>query len=156
MISVQTQIEIQGDLSLANISRELDKVNIPKEILKSALGNLQDGLVWDLCGPEYERNPNKRFSRAGTTKRTLLTRHGEIEFKLARVHDLQNDCYFRPLLLYVGVLPKKRIVDDLTIECAEVATYLTYRDSKTVIENLTNAGFQGAGFMIVCSELVTS
>jgi hypothetical protein len=55
------------------------------------------------------------------------------------VHDLRNDCYFRPLLVYVGVLPRQRIVDDLVLECAELATYLTYRDSKMMIENLTNA-----------------
>jgi hypothetical protein len=68
-----------------------------------------------------------------------LTRHGKVEFKLTKVRDLENDSIFRPLLVYVGVEPKKRIVDDLVFECAEVATYLTYRDSKTVIENLTNA-----------------
>jgi len=45
----------------------------------------------------------------------------------------------RPLLLYVGVESRKRIVDDLVFECAEAATYLTYRDSKIVIENLTSA-----------------
>jgi hypothetical protein len=39
--------------------------------------------------------------------------------------------------LYVGVEPRKRIVEDLVFECAETATYMTYRDSKTVIENLT-------------------
>jgi transposase-like protein len=139
MISVQTQIEIKGDLSLANISRELDQVNLPKQILKSAIEKLQASLVLDLCGPEYERTSNRRFRRAGTTSRTLLTRHGKLEFRLVKVHDLENDCYFRPLLVYVGVLPKKRIVDDLTLECAEVATYLTYRDSKTVIESLSNA-----------------
>lgn len=55
------------------------------------------------------------------------------------MHDLRNDSYFRPLLVYVGVLPRQRIVDDLVLECAELATYLTYRDSKTVVENLTNA-----------------
>ena len=59
----------------------------------------------------------------------------------------------RPLLLYVGVEPKKRIVDDLVFECAEAATYLTYRDSKTVIENLTNARFHGVGFMNVFKEV---
>jgi len=42
MVSVQTQIEIQGDLNLANISRKLDEVNIPKEILKSVLTKLQE------------------------------------------------------------------------------------------------------------------
>lgn len=139
MISVQTQIEIQGDLSLANISRELDEVNIPKEILKSAIVKLQDELLVDLCGPIYLRDPNRKFSRAGSTSRTLKTRHGQIEFKLAKVRCLENDCIMRPLLLYVGVEPKRRIVDDLVFECAEIATYLAYRDSKTVIENLTNA-----------------
>jgi len=39
----------------------------------------------------------------------------------------------------MGVEPKKRIVNDLDLECAETATYLTYRDTKTVIENLTKA-----------------
>ncbi len=139
MVSVQTEIENQGDLSLANISRELDEVNIPKEILKSAIIKLQQELILDLCGPRYFRNPLRRFCRAGTTSRTLSTRYGKIEFKLAKVRCLENKCIMRPLLLYAGVEPKKRIVDDLALECAEIATYLTYRDSKTVIENLTNA-----------------
>jgi len=139
MISVQAEIEIQGDLSLANISQKLEEVNIPKQILKSAIVKLQEELVIDLCGQQYQRNPNRQFSRAGTTRRTLLTRHGQIKFKLAKVYDLSTDRYIRPLLVYVGVLPKKRIVDDLVLECAEIATYLTYRDSKTVIESLTNS-----------------
>ena len=81
MISVQTQIEIQGDLSLANISRELEEVNIPKEILKSAIAKLQDELVVDLCGPKYERKPSRKVIRAGTSA-GLWTRHGKIEFRL--------------------------------------------------------------------------
>jgi len=139
MVSVQTQIEIKGDLSLTSLSRELAEVNIPGRILKSALTKLQDELVLDLCGPKYERKPHREVLRAGTTSRTLWTRHGKVEFRVVRVHDLRNDCYFRPLLVYVGVLPRQRIVDDLVLECAELATYLTYRDSKMMIENLTSA-----------------
>lgn len=139
MISVQTQIEIAGDLNLASISRELEQVNIPKEVLKKAIVKLQSELVLELCGPTFLRDPKRKFGRAGTTNRTLLTRHGKVEFKLAKVRDLENNSIFRPLLLYVGVEPRKRIVDDLVFECAEAATYLTYRDSKTVIENLTSA-----------------
>jgi len=45
----------------------------------------------------------------------------------------------RPLLLHIGVEPRKRIVDDLVLESAEAATLLTYRDSKTVVEGLTKA-----------------
>ncbi|MFX1534820.1 MAG: hypothetical protein ACFFDI_11405 [Promethearchaeota archaeon] len=60
----------------------------------------------------------------------------------------ESNCIMRPLLLYVGVAPRKRIVDDLVLECAEAATYLTYRDSKAVIDNLTWAEVSRAGYMI--------
>jgi transposase-like protein len=101
------------------------------------LEKVQEGLVNDLCGPKYSRDKNRRFKRAGTTGRTLLTRHGRIEFMLAKVKSLENDSMLRPLLLYIGVEPRRRIIHDLVLECAEAATFLTYRDSKTVVESLT-------------------
>jgi transposase-like protein len=139
MVSVQTQIESQGDLSLANLSRKIDEINLPKEILKITLTKLQDELILELCGPVYKRDANRQFQRAAATNRTLKTRHGQIQFKLAVVRNLENSSYFRPLLTYLGVYSRQRIVNDLDLECAKAATYLTYRDSKTVIENLTNA-----------------
>ena len=139
MVSVQSEIEIQGDLNLASISRKLDEVNIPKEILKSVLVKLQEEIATDLCGLRYLRVKDRQFKRAGTTDRTLSTRHGKISFKLAKVYSKETGSCMRPLLLYIGVEPRKRIVEDLVLECAEAATYLTYRDSKAVIENLTFA-----------------
>jgi len=137
MVSVQTQIEIAGDLNLASISQKLAQANIPKEILNSALVNLQKEIVNDLCGPRYAREKKYKFKRAGTANRTLSTRHGKINLRLARVYSKETNCSMRPLLLWIGLEPKKRIVEDLVLECAEVATYLTYRDSKAVIESLT-------------------
>jgi hypothetical protein len=139
VITVQAQIEIQGDISLANISQEIEKINLPKEILKTTIIKLQDDLLLELCGKKYQRNPHKQFTRAGNTKRTLSTRHGKIEFKLAKIHSQESNSILRPLLLYIGIESKKRHVNDLSLECAELATYLTYRDSKTVLENLTHA-----------------
>jgi len=137
MVSVQSGIEIQGDLNLASLSRKLDEVNIPKEILKSVLVKLQEEIVVDLCGPPYLRVNDRQFKRVGTTDRTLCTRHGKVSFKLAKVYSKESDASMRPLLLFIGVEPRRRIVEDLVLECAETATYLTYRDSKAVIENLT-------------------
>ena len=110
-----------------------------KTVLKAVIEKAQDQLITELCGRKYGRNRDARFKRAGTTDRTLVTRHGTIEFKLAKVRSLENESILRPLLLDIGLEPWKRIVEDLVFECAETATYLTYRDSKTVIENLTKA-----------------
>jgi transposase-like protein len=112
---------------------------VNKEILKAVIEKAQDQLVTELCGRKYSRNKAAKFKRAGTTDRTLETRHGTIEFKLVKVKSLENGSILRPFLLYIGLEPWKRIVEDLDFECAETAAILTYRDSKTVIENLTKA-----------------
>jgi len=52
---------------------------------------------------------------------------------------MENNSILRPLLLDMGVEAWRRVVEDLDFECAETAAYLTYRDTKTVIENLTKA-----------------
>ena len=121
------------------MSRDLDEANVNKAILKAVLEKAQDQLVTELCGRKYARNRDAPFERAGTTDRTLVTRHGTIAFTLAKVRSLENESILRPLLLHIGVTPWKRIVSDLDFECAEAATYLTYRDAKTVIETLTKA-----------------
>jgi hypothetical protein len=75
--------------------------------------------------------------KSRNNRQNLRTRHGKVSFKLAKVYSKESGCILRLLLLYVGVEPRKRIIEDLVFECAETATYMTYRDSKTAIENLT-------------------
>jgi len=107
--------------------------------LRALLEKAQGELVGELYGRRYARDKERKFKRAGTVRRAIITRHGKIEFMLIKVKSLENGSVMRPLLLYIGLEPWKRVVDDLDFECAEVATYLTYRDSKTLIEALTKA-----------------
>nr|MDO8080406.1 transposase [Candidatus Freyarchaeota archaeon] len=140
IISLNNQIQVTGDLSLIPLSRSLDEANLNKEVLRAVLEKAQDQLIDELCGRKYARNQeDKKFQRAGTAERTLVTRHGIIRFKLVKVKSLENGTILRPFLLYLGLEPRKRIVDDLDFECAETAILLTYRDSQTVIRNLTKA-----------------
>jgi hypothetical protein len=102
---------------------------VNKEVLKAVIEKAQDQLITELCGRKYARNREAPFERAGTTGRTLVTRHGAIAFKLIKVKSLENKSILRPLLLDIGVAPRKRIVNELDLECADAATYLTYRDA---------------------------
>lgn len=139
ILSVRTEIEIVEDLNVTSLSKGLDEANLNREVFKALLEKAQEELVNELCGRRYGRDEERRFKRAGTTDRTLITRYGKIEFKLVKVKSMENGSIMRPLLLYLGVDPWRRVVDDLDFECAETASYLTYRDSKTVIETLTKA-----------------
>jgi len=92
---------------------------------------------------------------AGADERTLITRRGEIEFALVMVKSSENDCVMRPFLLYVGLDPRKRVVHDPVLECAEVATCLTCRDSKTIIENLTKTRISKHRILCYVQEIGT-
>lgn len=139
IVSVQATIEINGDISLSSLSRKLDHTNINKQILEAALNKHQEELTDRLCGERYSRVENRPFKRAGTTRRTLVTRHGNLTLRVIKVRSAETGGIFTPLLLDLGVEPRRRIVDDLVLESAEAATLLTYRDTVKVIESLTEA-----------------
>jgi transposase-like protein len=132
-------VEVYGDLSIVGLSRSLDESNVNGAVLKVVLEKAQNQLIEELCGKKYARQKDRRFVRAGTARRTLITRFGKVKFRIVKVKSLKTGSIFRPFLLYIGLEPRKRMVDDFVFECAEVATHLTYRDSKTVIEKLTKA-----------------
>jgi len=90
MISVQAQINIQTALNLANLSRKIDEINLPKEVLKTTIGKWQEDLIFELCGPLYLHNPKRRYNRAGSTKRTLKTRHGTQIHHTPQIHTTPN------------------------------------------------------------------
>jgi len=95
IISVQTKLEIHGDIKLAGLSRDLDEANVNREILKAVIVKAQDHLIDELCGKKYARNKDAKFKRAGTVTRTLITRHGKIGFKLVKVKSLENGSIMR-------------------------------------------------------------
>jgi len=45
-----------------------------REILKVLLEKAQEELINELCGRRYSRGGDRKFRRAGTTKRTLVKR----------------------------------------------------------------------------------
>ena len=95
------------------------EANVNRAILRSVLEKAQEELVQELCGSRYSQGGDRGFRRAGTTKRTLETRHGTVEFRLVKVRSMENWSVMRPFLLYIGLEPRRRVVDDLALECAE-------------------------------------
>ena len=73
---------------LAGLSRGLDEANVNGEILKAALEKAQKELIIELCGRRHARDTGNRFRRAGTARRTLVTRRGVVEFRLVKVRSL--------------------------------------------------------------------
>ena len=64
---------MHGDLNVTGLSRQLDEANVNREILKAVIEKAQEELVDELCGGRYCGDKERKFKRAGTAKRTLLT-----------------------------------------------------------------------------------
>jgi len=63
--------------------------------LRALLEKAQGELVDELCGRRYARDRERKFKRAGTVRRTIITRHGKIELKVIKVKSLENGSIIR-------------------------------------------------------------
>jgi hypothetical protein len=65
IISIQSKIEIHGDVRIAGLSRELEEANVNKEILEAEIEKAQDQLVTELCGKKIrqKQGPQLREGR---------------------------------------------------------------------------------------------
>jgi len=74
MLCIKSNLKVYGNLDLVGLSRSLDEANLNSAILKAVLEKAQHELINDLCGERYARN-KERIKRAGTARRTLITKH---------------------------------------------------------------------------------
>ncbi|MDR0459960.1 MAG: hypothetical protein LBH62_00750 [Nitrososphaerota archaeon] len=70
MVSIQTQTELTGNLNLTNLSKKLDKINLPKKILTTTLTKPQNNLIFKLYG-----NPTKETKTDNTKEPQPPTEH---------------------------------------------------------------------------------
>lgn len=93
--------------------------------------------VKNYCGPKYERgNGEKRYQRAGTATRTIVTVLGRSEVTLSYIKDTQappdENTYFRPIEEKLEFNGQKRYQRCICFEAATIATKNSYRDAATI------------------------
>jgi len=57
------------------------------------------------------------------SEQNLETRHSIVKLRLIKIRSMENGSIMKSFLLYIGLEPKKRVVDELVLECAETARY---------------------------------
>jgi len=142
-IPLKISIEIPEDkkVTVGNISTAVRDIEINKMIVEEVVHNIDKQKVKEYCGPKYERgNGDKRYQRAGTCDRTVVTKVGKLNLNRHTVEDTSKDedKFFKPVEDVVIFDGKKIYQEDISMASVELATKMTYRDAKKEGELFTS------------------
>jgi transposase-like protein len=136
LISIDISFTLNGDFSIANLSEKIHGLEVEKLILHEFIDKYGEMITRELCGKKYKHyKKEKRYSRAGTSKRKIITMVGELDLQVDKIRDKKTGEIFKPLLRILGIEPYKNYQDDISFTCTDIATKNTYRDTQYILKN---------------------
>ena len=98
------------------------------------IGERQEELILELCGPKYSRS--HPYKRGGSYTKTLVTSLGTIRFKVKRVKGRGDGRTFSPILDSLDV-NRRKYTRDVRMKLSEFASVMSYRDASREFETAT-------------------
>ncbi|KXA89924.1 hypothetical protein AKJ62_02055 [candidate division MSBL1 archaeon SCGC-AAA259D14] len=118
-------------MGLVNQAEGLDRA-----IVKKFIYAIEEDMVKELCGEEYERT---RYQRHDHKTRTLNTSIGTLELNLRRVRDKETGDIFSPVAKELKFPEGRRICDDVSLDGIEQMPNLSYRKGVKTVKELSRS-----------------
>ena len=64
-LEIKVSIDENKRIGVENITNCVKSMDLNKAVTKGIIEGYQDPLINEMCGPEYKRNRDKPFTRAG-------------------------------------------------------------------------------------------
>lgn len=117
------------EIPIAQFTCAVKAQQIEKIVVEAALQSLNDTLVEQRCGERSKQgNGQKQFRRAGTTTRNPVTILGELNLRLSKVKDKNNNTTSIPLYQSIIFDGKRKFQPDIAMLTVDMAEKLSYRD----------------------------
>ena len=132
-ISLGYNIEWNEKITLPALTKTLQEKGLGKDALIALLQARNDELCDQLCGPKYKPDKSSTFDRKGSKKRTLGTRFGIIQLRLARLRNKLTNEWFFPIWSDIVIEPRKIFQLDIIGIMQSGAQRMSYRNTKEEI-----------------------
>jgi transposase-like protein len=109
---------------------EIRNLKIEAKLLEQLINTADTKIVTKLCGEKYSKKTgNERYARAGTSVRKLITSIGQLNLKLNRVKDFEQNRIIKPVFETIQFAGKQKYQPDIVMMCVDFAQKLSYRDT---------------------------
>jgi len=109
---------------------EIRNLKIEAKLLEQLINTADTKIVTKLCGDKYSKKTgNERYARAGTSERKLITSIGQLNLKLNRVKDFEQNRIIKPVFETIQFARRQKYQPDIVMMCVDFAQKLSYRDT---------------------------
>lgn len=130
-IAVHLKLDIPEDkkIPIEQLTYVITDQNIEKQVLEALLQALNDDIVEGFCNKKHQQgNGQAQYQRAGTTTRKIITMVGELNLRLSKVKDTDNNTTSIPFYQCITFDGKRMYQPDIAMATVDLAGKLSYRD----------------------------
>jgi len=132
IVPLQVKVCLPEDevVPIENLVYVLKDLKIEAKLLEQLINKADAVIVTKLCGEKYTKiTGNKRYARAGTFKRKPITSVGQLNLKVNRVKDIDQNRIIKPVLETIRFAGKQKYQPDIVMMSVDFAQKLSYRDT---------------------------
>ena len=132
IVPLQIKVCLPEDevVPIENLVYVLKDLKIEAKLLEQLINKADAVIVTKLCGEKYTKiTGNKRYARAGTFKRKPITSVGQLNLKVNRVKDIDQNRIIKPVLETIRFAGKQKYQPDIVMMSVDFAQKLSYRDT---------------------------
>ncbi|PKG31637.1 transposase [Methanoregula sp.] len=112
------------------IEYSLKNQNLDAKVLEQVLTAIDAKLVTIQCGEKYSKDQsNRRYRRAGTSRKTVITSVGPVTIPVNKVRDTERNRVTKPLYDRVQFAGKHRYQTSVSMISVDFAQKMSYRDT---------------------------
>ena len=131
-VSIEVNVCVPDDeaVPIENLVSSLKIQNIEARILEQIITATDDKLVTSLCGEKYSKGDgNERYARAGTSEKKPITSVGQLNVKLNKVKDIDQNKIIKPIFTRIQFDGKKQYQPDIVMISVDFVEKMSYRDT---------------------------
>jgi hypothetical protein len=141
-IPLNINFTMDDEFNIINITEKIRELEIGTLILKLIIKAFNEESTTEFCGEKYKHDKKeKRYERAGTSNRKIITLLGETDFTVDKIRDTETGKIFKPLLPLLNIEPYKNYQEDIAFTSSDIATKSTYRNTVYIMQNFIKKEF---------------
>jgi hypothetical protein len=132
IVPLQVKVCLPEDevVPIENLVNMLRDLKIEAKLVEQIISIADAVIVTKLCGEKYtKKTGTEKYVHAGTSVRKAITSVGQLNLKVSRVKDIEQNRIIKPVLETIRFAGKQKYQPDIVMMSVDFAQKLSYRDT---------------------------
>jgi len=132
IVSLQVKVCLPEDrvTPIESLVSSLKSQKIEAIVLEEIITTADTRIVTTFCGEKYsKRSESTKYTRAGTSEKTIICSVGSLTLKTTKVRDIQQNTVIKPIYRLIQFSGKQKYQPEIVMISVDFVQKMSYRDT---------------------------